>query len=156
MFNGPLTPPIIYEVLEEHADGTTLSRLFCERNVQKSRQLALQHFLRLYFEEMDDVLLTVYVRHLPSHQRVELINNSSYGCFWECARSLEKELSFYENHRLATFIAIINAENEDVVEIYWPRTKFHHLWKTRIHTFMLAADYWIFTQGRKKEEFVPY
>jgi len=105
-----LLPEIFYEVVTETAEGRSFSQFFHSENLIESRERALNCFMESVFSEvrLEEIFVTVYMRHLKSGERVELLSTASYERPGETLKALEMELAFYQKENIATNVAIYN------------------------------------------------
>jgi hypothetical protein len=150
-------PGIYYEVVTETSDGKTFSQFFNDPNFLNSREAALHSFMEsvLYDEPRpDETFVTVYMRHLKSGERLELISTPDYERPGITLKSLERELFFYQQENIATNVAIYNHDQPGKINILWPRFKNAHLLCNPSTSAILANNYWIFLKKKKEQYFI--
>jgi hypothetical protein len=147
---------IFYEVVTETSDGKTFCQFFNDPSFLNSREAALNSFMEsvLYDDPRpEEMFFTVYMRHLKTGERLELISTSSYEHPGETLKSLERELFFYQQENIATNVAIYNHDQPNKINILWPRFKNAHLLCNPSTSAILANNYWIFLK-KKKEQYL--
>lgn len=148
-----LTPSLIYEVLTETADGKAFSKFFMNPVMLQSRQAALGYFMELVLSDEvkpEEMIVTLYVRYLPTGERLELISSLTYDHPGENLKALELEVYWFQRENIATHIGIFNQKKPHQIVILWPRFRNTRIIKDDNTSLLLGNQYWIWLR-RKKE-----
>jgi len=147
-------PNIFYELVIETTDGKTVSEFFLGTCIITSRHQAIDRFLTLTLDEglrTEEQFLSLWVRHVRSSERAELITSATYGNALENLRGLARETSFYVWENIAVHFAAFDVSRPTSVSIFFPTRKGVRKWKRADVYLFLASQYWVFCGQIKRK-----
>jgi len=149
-----LLPPIFYEIAVDRCDGTSYSKFFTSKNFIRSRERALSFFLEtaLSDEALDKTpcFVTVFLRHLKTGRRIEIMNSAIFEDCLDSLSSLEEELQFYRREGAQVETAIWCAKQPHMVTFVRPYEEKPEGTICKYGSEFIANNYWLFIKARNE------
>lgn len=147
-----VVPNIFYEVVVEYSKERVISRFFTLASTIKSREAAIAYFFEMLLESdvsTEEVSVLLFLRYLPTGERIEMISAATYDQSEDNFKPLTKEVRLYQKENIAVHLGLYDPKEPDTIRAIWPLFRNAYSMVGGMKQVLLLSDYWVFIKPKK-------